>query len=82
MPVMTAPNRIVGRIIGSVMCRKRPHAPAPSIAAASCISAGTVCRPARKMMTSVPMLRHAAIAISDGMAQVVDSVQAGPSMPT
>ena len=38
---------IDGRIEGTVMCRKRRQVPAPSSAAASSISCGTVARPAR-----------------------------------
>ena len=34
------------------------------------------------MTIRTPMLRHAAITISDGIAQVVLFSQAGPSMPT
>ncbi len=36
-----------GRIDGTVMCRNRLHVPAPSSAAASSISSGTVASPAR-----------------------------------
>ena len=49
MPVMSRKMRI-GRIPGSVMCRHACTGLAPSTAAASYRSRGTVCRPARMMI--------------------------------
>ena len=64
------------------MLRKRRQAPAPSTIACSCSSLGMVWRPARKMTISVPIFRQAAMAISDGIAQVVLWSQFGQSIPT
>ena len=61
--------------------RNRFTAPAPSMAAASCSSAGTACRPARKMIIPVPKLRHAAIMMSAGIDQFGSPSQFGPAMP-
>ena len=78
MPVMTAPKSSIGRSIGSVMWRNRPHPVAPSTSAASFISLGIVWRPARKMIIRVPKLRQTDISTSDGSASVVLSSQPGP----
>ena len=47
-------KKIVGETSGSVTCRKRAQAPAPSISAASYISCGTPCSPARKISIVLP----------------------------
>src|SRR5450759_1145812 len=82
MVVVTMTNNMVGRSRGRVMCRNRCQLEAPSMAAASCSITGTDCNPARKMIIAVPKLRQEAIAISEGIAHVVDPSQSGPWMPT
>ena len=77
----TAPSRIVGFISGRVMLANVRHLPAPSTAAASLSSVGMACRPARKMIIRVPMLRQIVMIISAGRANLVSCSQSGPSMP-
>ena len=63
------------------MWMKRCQMVTPSMAEASFISGAMVWRPARKMIISVPTLRHTAMMISDGIAQNVSFSQLGPSIP-
>src|SRR3954452_26131 len=83
MMVSTTLKNIVGEIIGSVMLQNLRQAPAPSISAASYISWGTLWRAARKMIILLPpMVPQSATIVTDGIAQVPDWSQAGPSIPT
>ena len=80
---MTRLKKRVGEIIGTVMEKKRWIAPAPSISAASYISFGTPCSPARKMIIVLPPTApQSATRISDGRAEAGSASQRGPWMPT
>ncbi|MCY1230233.1 hypothetical protein D9M72_426390 [compost metagenome] len=68
--------------MGSVIRMNRCQALAPSTSAASRMSPGTACSPARKMIMSVPRFRQTASRIRAGMDHVVLFSQSGPAMPT
>ena len=44
-------KNVIGESNGSVMCQKRPMAPAPSMCEASITSTGIPCKPERKKIT-------------------------------
>jgi hypothetical protein len=51
---LIALNRKYGLMNGTLLCRRRPKADAPSSCAASYCSTGTSCNPARKMTIQPP----------------------------
>jgi hypothetical protein len=59
-------KKMIGLRSGSVTWRNRANAPAPSIEAASWRLAGTPWRPARKMISGVPMPPQRVISTIDG----------------
>ena len=69
----TSRNRLAGANSGTVMVRNRVNGFAPSIAAASCSSAGTPCSAARYTITEKPVQPQIVIATMTYMAWVGDA---------
>ena len=61
-------TRITPRMIGSVTCQNRCQGPAPSIAAASCSSAGTAWSPARIVIAKNGVPRQMLAIMTDEIA--------------
>ena len=58
-----------------------PNPAAPSMAAASYISAGIVCRPTRNIMKVKPSVAHTSIITSPGIPQVAGAQPVGRVQP-
>jgi len=82
MVAMRVVNSRAGRSAGSVTCRKRCHAFAPSKVAVSYRKAGTCCMPASRTIMANPTFFQMPTAITVGSASDVDCSQSGGEMPT